>query len=168
MKQILTVFSLLVLFSSSALCQTIGYVNSAEILNEMPEVNDIIETIDSLQIVSQEHIEMMATELTQEFTRLQTLKSKGEISPKEVEVESNRLTLKRQSILDFEQESQQKLLILQDSLFSPVRQQFEHVLKLVAQENNLHFIMENAPGLFWYKDSTMDVSSQIRAKLGVR
>lgn len=168
MFRILSLSITILSFTSVVFCQTIGYVNSGEILSDMPEVIDIQGTIDSMQTISLNQIEKMSTELTQEYNRIQTLESKGEISPKEVAVEVEKLRVKRQSILDFEKESQQKLLILQDSLFSPVRDQFEQMLKLVAKENNLNFIVEDAPGFFWYKDEAMDVSSQIRAKLGVR
>lgn len=147
--------------------QKFGYINSQELIAEIPEVKEATSNLETYQAQLAKQGQDMLTRLQTKYQDLERKQASGEISPKQIEVEVAKLKEEENQLMAFEQSSQQKLMEKNETLLAPIRDKIQAAIDDVAAENGYTFIFDYTSGFVLYADATTDVSSLVKAKLGL-
>ncbi len=155
--------------STSASAQKFGYLNSAAILQEMPEVKQAEADLEVLQKQLQSRGETMLQEFQAKYQELERKNQQGEISPKELEVESQQLKADETKLAQFEQDMQRQVLERRDALLQPILDRVNTAIEEVAKEDGYTYIFDASPGtgILLYADESTDIVEKVKAKLGI-
>ena len=151
--------------ASVAQAQKFGYVNSAAILSEMPKVKQADANLEALQKQLENKGKQMVDKYQQDVTVLQQRAERGELSPKQQDEEAQKLQARQNEIAAYRQESLAQLEEKRNNELKPIYDEINAAIKAVAQENGFTFIFEQ--GVLLYADESMDVSTMVKAKLGM-
>lgn len=168
MKAILKVTSLFILLfgvAMTAQAQKFGYLNSASILQEMPQVKQADSQLEALQKQLQKKGQGMVEQLQKDYQVAQEKIGRGELSPKQQEEESTKLEAKQGEIQKFEQEMQQQVQAKRNELMTPILDTINKAIQDVAKENGYTYIFDE--GVLLYKEPAGDVTGLVRTKLGM-
>jgi outer membrane protein len=169
MKKILFTIMLSVCFVgiNNLAAQKFGYINTAELLQNMAEVKEANANIETFRSQLLKKGQEMLQSLQTKYQDLERKQAAGEISPKQLEVEAQTLKTEESKILEFEQSSQQKIIDKSESLLGPIREKIQRAIDDVATENGYTYIFDYSTGFVLYADASTDVSSLVKAKLGL-
>ena len=168
MKKILKLSSLVLVLVAATIslnAQKFGYVNSALILSEMPDVKQADANLEALQKQLQKKGQSMVEQLQSDYLAAQQKIEQGELSPKQQEDESKKLEVKQREIAKFEQDMVQQVQDKRAELLEPIYEKINNAIKAVAEEKGYQFIFDQ--GILLYADEAQDVSAFVRAKLGM-
>jgi outer membrane protein len=168
MKNVLKTGSLLVflmLIGISVQAQKYGYVNSALILSELPEVKQMRSNLESFQTQLQKKGQQMLTDYQAKEQDAVQKEQAGQLSPVEKETVLKELQEKQEELIKYEQEMQQKLSKKEQELLTPILDNINSAIQAVAEEGNYTFIFDSSSGVILYADETSDVTSKVKAKL---
>ncbi|MFN7119368.1 MAG: OmpH family outer membrane protein [Saprospiraceae bacterium] len=169
MKAILKVTSLFILLSCMAMtaqAQKFGYLNSASILQDMPQVKQADSQLEALQKQLQKKGQTMVEELQKAYTDAQQKIERGELSPKQQEEESKKLETKQAEIQKYEQDMMKQVQDKRNELMKPILDSINKAIQDVAKESGYTFIFDE--GVLLYKEPAGDVTNLVRAKLGMQ
>lgn len=156
------------LFTGSVLnAQKFGYINSAAILAEMPDVKEAESNLETLQKQLQARGEKMLQDFQVKYAELERRHSEGGIAPKDLEREAQKLQEEENKIVQFEQEMQRILLQKREELLQPILDKVNRAIKAVAEEGSYAYIFDASTGVLLYADENTDVTAKVRAKLAV-
>lgn len=163
------------LFFTFALCimafaanaQKVGYINSSEIISQLPEVKEANANIETLKKQISKKGQDMIAGLQKKYQALQAKQQAGQISQVQLETEANKLKSEEAQIAKFQQESQQKIIKKSEQLLSPIQTKINNAIKAVASELSYDYIFDTSMGSILYADPSTDVSSAVKAKLGL-
>ncbi len=161
----LLVALVLVAFTLPMQAQKFGYLNSAEILSELPDVKQADANLEALQKQLQKKGQSMVEKLQQEYGQVQRQIEAGDLSPKQQEEKAQELKEKEMEIAQFEQDMMKQIQDKRSELLEPIYAKVNDAIEAVAKENGYQFIFDKGV-LLYYQDS-QDVSSLVRAKLGL-
>lgn len=145
--------------------QKFGYVNSAAILAEMPEVKQADANLEALQKQLQKKGQGMVETLQKDYTAVRQKVDAGELSPLQQQQESDRLEKAQAEIAKFEQEMSEQIQAKRQELLQPIYDKVNQAIKDVAEENGFQLIFDQ--GVLLYAEESQDVSKLVRAKLGM-
>ena len=168
MEKILKLFSLVLIMSAATVsmnAQSFGYVNSAAILAEMPDVKQADANLEALQKQLQKKGQGMVEQLQKDYASIQRQVESGDLSPKQQEDESKKLEAKSAEIAKFEQDMVKQVQDKRSELLEPIYKKINDAIKAVAEEKGFQFIFDQ--GILLYADEAQDVSAFVRAKLGM-
>jgi len=150
---------------TGAQAQKFGYVNSAAILSQLPDVKQAEATLEALQKQLQKKGQGMVEVLEKEYTEVQQKVERGELSPKQQEEAAAKLKTKEQEIGKFEQDMAKQLQDKRTELLQPIYDKVNTAIADVAKENSFQLIFDQ--GVLLYAEATQDVSAMVKAKLGI-
>jgi len=153
--------------ATSLSAQKFGYVNTQEIIQGLPQVKEANSNIEAFQTQLQKKGQEMLQTFQTKYQDLERKQAEGLISPKELEVEAQKLKEEESKILEFEQTSQQKILEKSETVLGPIRQQIQDAINQVASENGYTYIFDFSSGFILYGDESANVGSLVKAKLGL-
>jgi len=159
----------LLAFSTASFGQKFGYLNSAALLQEMPDVKEAESNLEVLQKQLQAKGQQMLEAFQKKYLELERKNSQGEIAPKELEVESSKLKEEENKIAKFEQDMQNQIYEKRNTLLEPILDKVNEAIKAVATEEGYAYIFDASPGsgILLYADESTDVYDQVKAKLGL-
>lgn len=147
--------------------QNFGYVNTQELIQQIPAVKEANANIETYTAQLQRKGQDMLKALQTKYQELDRKQQQGAISPLKLDEEAAKLKEEEGTIMRFEQESQQKIASKSDDLLRPLREQIEKAIKDVATENNFDYIFDYSMGIVLYADKSSDVSDKVKTKLGL-
>jgi outer membrane protein len=147
--------------------QKFGYVHSAAILSEMPEVKAADSNLETFQKKLLEKGEGMVELLQKDYATIQQKIAAGELSPKQQEDEAKKLESRQTEILKYEQEVQQKIMEKREELLKPIYDKVNQAIKDVAIEGGYQMIFDASTSILLYAEDNTDVSAQVKVKLGI-
>lgn len=155
-----------IVFAQSGL--KVGYINSAVLLQSMPEKINADSAISKYARSFQDQIDIMMKEYqtkgqnyqSSEKTMTEAMK---EVKMKEIQDLQNRIETTQQS-------AQEKVQAKKQDLYSPVLEKADKAIKAVAKEKNYDFIFDAASqgGAIVYSKEEFDITSLVKAKLGIK
>lgn len=160
-------FALLLVFgvAQAASAQKFGYVNSALLLSEMPDLKQAEATLEALQTQLQKKGQTMVEKLQADYAAVQQKMERGELSPKQQETEGARLKAAEEEVGKFEQDMMKQLQTKRDELLQPIYDKVNKAISDVAKENGFQFVFDQ--GVLLYADESQDLSSLVKGKLGI-
>ena len=143
----------------------IGYTNTQQIMMVMPEIPEIEKNLQSFN----EDLNNQYTALTSEWTtKAQDYQKKMSTYSETVRADKeNELGTLRDRIAEFEQKAEQDVTEKRAELLKPVYEKLEAAIKGVSEAEGFSYIFDEPYVLFINKLIAVDVTPQIKAKLGL-
>jgi outer membrane protein len=170
MKKIIKISFLFIAFVSMAVtlqAQKFGYVHSATILSEMPDVKIADSNLEALQKQLMKKGEGMVELLQKDYAVIQQKVAAGELSPLQQETEGKKLETRQAEIAKFEQEMQQQIVAKREELLKPIYDKVNQAIKDVAKEGGYQMIFDASTSILLYAEEGADVSDLVKTKLGI-
>ena len=171
MKKLFSVLFLgvsLFMFTGVAYAQMkIAYVNSAEILEAMPESTKVRSDLESYYGELQTLLQNMVTEYSnkvQDYEANQASMSNLVKQSKEKEIVDM-----ENRIQQFRANADEELAKKQEELLKPVLDKVQNAINAVGKEKGYTYIIDNAAGtLVYLGPDAIDASKDVKAKLGIK
>lgn len=163
------VFSLLVILASVQVhAQKVGYINSQDILNAMPEVKQANSDLEVMKNMFDKKAEEMIVAFQAKVREFQQKQASGELAPVEVEKRSKALQEEESKIIEYRSTSEQKLMQKQEELLKPIHDSINKAISDVAAEKELLYIFDAVHGVILYAEPSTEVTQLIKEKLGIK
>lgn len=156
---------LLLAATASATAQKFGYVNSSEILAELPDYKAAESNLEGLQKQLQKKGQSMVEAFQTEYQALQAEAQQGTMSPKQQQEAAAKLQVKEEEIGQYEQSMMTDLQKKRAELLEPIFEKVNQAIADVAEENGYQMIFDQQ--VLLYGADAQDVSTLVRAKLGI-
>lgn len=146
--------------------QKFGYINSADLLKQMPETKK-----------AEANLQAFVNGLEKQFGGLQTSYQKqiSEFQAQEKTMVDAIKQTKIKAIQDLEQQmqqsqasGQQKVATKREELFKPILDKAEKAVKDVGKENGYDYIFDASTGSFIYAKDSHDIMPLVKTKLGIK
>jgi len=160
-------FSAILASGMTLQAQKFGYLNSAALLQEMPEVKEAEANLETLQKQLQARGQKMLEEFQTKYADLERRHNEGGIAPKDLEVEAQKLKEEEANLGKYEQDMQRQILEKRETLLQPILDRVNAAIKELAEQESYMYIFDSSAGILLYADESMDVTSKIKTKLGM-
>jgi outer membrane protein len=151
--------------AQSVSAQKFGYINSATILAEMPELKQAEAALEALQQQLQKKGQSMVEKLQTDYAAVQQKMERGELSPKDQETEAARLKTMEEEVGKFEQDMMKQLQTKRDELLQPIYSKVNQAINDVAKENGFQFIFDQ--GVLLFAEESQNIGPLVKTKLGI-
>lgn len=162
---LLLILGLILATVTSITAQKFAYINSQELINDLPEVKEANSNIEAFQSQLQRKGQEMIQSLQTKYAAVE--QNRDSYSPVQLEQEAQKLKDEEAQILQFEQSSQQKILEKSETLLAPIRTRIEEAIKQVANENGYDYVFDYSMGLVLYANEETNIGPLVKAKLGL-
>ncbi len=145
--------------------QKLGHINTQELFQQMPELNEIKAKMDTLQGMYENQIAAMQEEFNrkvQDFQQTQATMTDGVR-----EFRQQELADLEQRIQTFYQTAQQDIQKKQQEYLMPVHEKMSKAIQQVGQEKGYTYILDTAALLYVSPDAS-DIMPEVKAKLGLK
>jgi outer membrane protein len=167
MKKITLLTALFGTFISASYAQNkLGYINSRELLEVMPEVK---KADSSLQIYAksfQDQLESMSKEYESKVKDFQANEKTMNEAVKEVKVKEVQQLQERMETL--QQSAQEKTSKKREEMYKPILEKADKAIKDVAKENKYDYIFDASGGAILFAKDSDNVLSLVKTKLGIK
>lgn len=144
----------------------IGYLNSAAILAELPEVKSANADLEVLQNQLQKKAQKMVQDFETSYKAAAQRQQAGQMSPAQAAEEEAKLKEQQEAIGKNDQEMRQKLAEKQQALIGPIMEKVNTAIESVGKEGGYQMVFDvSVPGVVVYADEAQDISTAVKAKL---
>ena len=164
---ILGLFCIGLLSANSTSAQKFGYTNSVALLQEMPDIKAADADLEAFQAQLQKKGQMMVEGLQKKAADLEKRQTAGEIARKQYEDEGAALQAEEAEIGKFEQDMYAQMGKKKEEKYQPILDKVNTAMKAVGVEMGLLIVFDSSTGVLLYADETLDVTKQVKAKLGL-
>ena len=152
---------------SSVNAQKFGYINSAELLAELPAVKSADSELETYQKQLMTTGEEMVKKLEAKFQSYSQEAQGGLLSQVEMQKKEEELGAEQQKIQNFEVEVQNKILNKRETLYKPILDKVKVAIENVGKENGYTMIFDTSTGTILHADASENVMSLVKAKMGM-
>jgi len=164
MKKIfLGVFLLFAAVSVQA--QKFGYVNSQELLANLPEVKAADKELENFQKALVTKGQQMVGEFEVEYKKFMEEVNAGTLSKVQSQARETDLQKKQEEIQKYEVEVQEKLAAKRESLFKPILDKVKMTITAYGKENGYTMIFDTSAGSLLHAEESDNLLQAIKAKL---
>lgn len=171
MKQIIMktgiLAAVLLMFAGTVQAQKFGYVNSALVLSEMPEMKQLQSSLEAFQKVKQKEGEAKMAAFDQKRASAAQKKERGEMTPKEEQKVMAELQKLQEELYQFSATAEQEVAEKQQKEMEPILEKVNDAINAVAEEGEFQYIFDAQSGVILYADETSDVTEKVMEKLGI-
>ncbi len=167
MKKILVSFAvfMLLLASGPAVAQKFAHINTAELLELMPEVKTTDAELKKYQNQLEEQNQAMLKEYETKVTEFQSKESLLADAVKEVKIKE--ISDLEARIQAFQQTAQEKLGTKKEELYSPIFDKAKNTIKEVAKEKGYDYVFDSSLGVLLVQPDSDDLLPAVKKKLGI-
>lgn len=163
----IVLLALLGAFYLNIQAQKFGYTNSALLLEELPEVKAANSSIQTFQEMLQKQGRTKVEALQAKYEKLQKQEKAGELSPKQLNEEAEKLKKEEEDLGKLEQEMVQKVQEKKSTTLQPILDKVNKAIQDVAKEQGIAYVFDSSAGMLLYADDKLDITAAVKAKLGV-
>lgn len=147
--------------------QKFGYMDSNELVAEMPDVKQADAKLETLQKQLQKQGQQKLQALQQKAQDLERKERQGEIAPKKLQEEAEKLQAEQMELQQFEQDMQRQVMQKRQELYQPIFDKINTVIEEIAKEKEYTYIFDLSAGSILYADESKDITSMVRQRLGI-
>ena len=147
--------------------QKFGYLNSAALLAEHPQVKAADSELEALQKQLSSQLQKKVDALKANYAELDGKQKNGTITPKDFQDQLKKLQEKELELGQEEQSLQSQLIKKREELYQPIIDKVNEAIESVAKEGGFNYIFDQSAGVILYADESQDVSAQVKGKLGI-
>lgn len=148
--------------------QKFGYVNSAAILSEMPEMKQLQSSLEAYQTILKKDGEAKVAAFQQKEQAATQKKQRGEMTPKEEETVMAELQKMQEDLYAYGQKMESDMAAKQQKEMQPILDRINTAIQDVAKEGSYQYIFDAQSGVILYADESSDVTKLVKAKLGMQ
>ncbi len=169
MKKIVIILACTLLTSSVIYAQAgpkIGWIESAELLQSMPEKAKADSELAHYQKDFQSQIELMMKDYQTKVQQYQA----GEKTMTDAmkEVKGKEIQDLQSRIEGIQQSAQEKIQQKKQDVYAPILDKADKAIKAVAKEHNYDYIIDKSGGALLYGKDTDNILPLAKAKLGIK
>lgn len=153
------------LFSMQGQAQNYAYMDSAKLLSELPEVKQADSQLETLQKQLQKQGQQKVADLQAKYQTLSAAQEAGDMSPKQIQEEAEKLKQEEMAIGQFEQDMQRKIGEKRQSLLQPILDKVQTAIDAVAAEKGYTYVFDSSTGILLYADESKDITALVKAKM---
>jgi outer membrane protein len=169
MKKIVIILACALLTGSVVFAQSslkLGWINSADLLQSMPEKAKADSDIQKYARSFQEQIDIMMKEYQTKGQQYQANEktmtdAMKEVRMKEIQDLQNRIESTQQS-------AQEKLQSKKQDVYQPILDKADKAIQAVAKEKNYDYIMDKSGGTLLFGRESDNILPLVKAKLGIK
>lgn len=159
--------SFVLLVSLPGQAQKFGYLNSSLIMSEVPEIKAAESNLKAYQEQLSKQGQQKVEALQAKYQELARKEKQGEIAPKALQEQADKLKIEEDDLAKLGQEMQNQLAQKREGLLQPILDKINKAIQDVAKENAFAYIFDTSAGMLLYADESSDVSQLVRTKLGL-
>lgn len=159
---------MLVCFANMAQAQKFGYVNSAAILTDLPEMKQMQSTLKAYEAILKKDGEAKVAAFQQKQAAAAKKKGEGEMTPKEEENVTAELQKMQEELYAYGQKMEGDMADKQQKEMEPILTKVNTAIQDVAKEGGFQYIFDAQSGVILYADESTDVTALVKAKLGLQ
>ena len=158
---------LLLLFvaSSTALGQLkVGYMNSQEVLSQMPERSSVQQQLNSF--IKQKRSELQQRTAAFQDSVAAYQQNQSSMSQSQIKQREQELTEMENSMRQFQQSIQQQIQRRRSSLLQPLYDRMNQAISTVAEEQGLDFVLNEATSrgeqvIYYSESERLDITDEV-------
>lgn len=147
--------------------QKFGYINSAALLAEMPEVKQADVQLATLRKQLQKKGQEKAQVLQSKYQELARKEKSGEIAPNALQEKAQQLKQEEMQLMQYQQDMQKTIMDKREELLQPILDKVQNAIDAVAETQSLTYVFDSSTGVLLYADESLDITDEVRAKLGL-
>ena len=156
------------LLSSGVQAQNLkfGHINSAELIQAMPQTKQADSTLKKFA----ESLDTQMKTMTIEYqTKLQSYQSKADSMPEPMKSDKEKeLYNLQQRIQDFQQTAQESIQKKKEEIYGPILKKAEDAIKTLAKEKGYSYIFDTSVGAVIFAQESDDLMAVVKTKLGIK
>ena len=166
MKRIVLLMAIVVGLGSSAMAQTpkFGYVNSAELMSQMPEIQTVQSELQKEAARLEAELATKSQEFQNKYVELQGIDPES-ISETEMEFKIGELQDLERRIQEFQVSGQKKIEAKEEELMAPIVEKVNNAIKAVSEEKGYTFVLDASAGILLYAQDSDNILELVKAKL---
>jgi len=166
MKQFFLALTLCTTLITGAEAQKFGYVNTAYLLSELPEVIAADLKLEAYQAELMTEGQAAVQAFEANYQAYLTAANSGDYSKIQLAQQEQELTKEQQAIQELEKAVQNKIMLKRQELLNPILQVVDTEIQTVGKEGGYTFIFDmGAQGAMLYALESENLTEQIRVRL---
>ena len=166
-KTLVLMLAIVMTTATASFAQKFGYCNSLQILSELPEVKQADTDLQTYQAQLQKKGQGMVKDLQDKAAELKRKQDQGLIAPKDAADQEAKLAADEAEINKYAQQMEEDLGKKREELYKPILEKVNKAMQDVAKEGGYLLVFDASSNVLLYADDTLDVTKQVKAKLGV-
>lgn len=163
--RLLVLLAICAMAIGNANAQKIGYLNTSELLVQMPEVKKADSLISAYAADMQKVYAGYVMEYQQKLGDYQSnANTWSEVKRESVETDLGNLQIR---ISDYEKEADEKLEAKKEELYGPLLDKLKSAIKLVGEEGKFTTVLDGQTLLYVGSDA-IDIAPLVKKKLGIQ
>jgi len=167
MNRILTL-AFLILLGLQLNAQKYGYVNSSQLLVNLPEVKTADSSLEAYQKQLITKGEEMVKSFETEYRAYLTKVDSGELSQIDMQQKEGKLAQDQQAIQAYEVEVQNNLAAKKQELYQPILARVQEIVDAYGKEQGYSMIFDASIGGILFADTADDLMPVLKTKLGIQ
>ena len=155
----------LLLFTSTAQAQTIAFVVSEDIVQQMPTYKKAKAELEAYSKQLQAMLEQKRSEMERYYNDVSVRSQNGTLTPRQQQEAETKLQQMQASLQEEAAKADQKLAQKEQEITKPLYQQLDAALKKVAQKNKYTYIFDKK--ILLYSEGGIDATAKVKAELGI-
>ncbi|WP_445666496.1 OmpH family outer membrane protein [Fodinibius sp. AD559] len=158
-------FLFLFVVSTSAFGQlNIGYLNTQEVMSQMPERSQVEQELNSFIQEKRQELQQRTTEFQDEVAEFQ--QNQENMSDAEIQKREKQLAQMETEMTQYRQGLQQQIQQRRAKLLEPLYNKMNEAISTVAERNNLDFVINEATAngesvVYYAASEKMDITEQV-------
>jgi len=159
--------AVLMISAVSMQAQKFGYVNSAQLLSELPAVKAADSELETYQKQLMSSGESMVKQLETKIQAYAKEAQEGMLSQVQMAKKEEELGAEQRRIQEYEVEVQNKILKKREDLYAPILEKVKVAIENVGKEQGYTMIFDSSAGTILHAQDSENLMSTVKAKLGI-
>lgn len=151
----------------TAMSQKFGYLNSQQLLVELPEIKQADDKLIAHQKTLVAKGEQMVKSFETKYTAYVEEANKGTLSQIQMQQKEAELGKEQQAIQQYELEVQQELAKKREELYKPILDKVKVAVEQVGKANGYTMIFDTSLGSLLHANESDDVMALVKSQLGI-
>lgn len=143
----------------------IGYVNSALIMRQMPDIKGVNDKLNTLQQKYVEQYNAMLKELQDKNAALEHDEKNSSITATIKETKRNEVKDLQNRIVSFQQRIQEDLVKEEEKLLQPIKERVKKSIEAIAKKKGLNYVLDSSSGILIVAPDQQDITNDVKADL---
>lgn len=167
MKRIVLFIACTLLVGNAAIAQMkIGYINSSELLQAMPEFKTAETQIQAYAKTFQDQLQAMGQDYEKKLAEFKANEGTWSDAIKEVKV--NEIQDLQTRVEKFNQSAQQKVEAKRQELLQPILDKADKGIKDVAKENGYDYVLDATAGVLLHAKESYNILPLVKQKMNIK
>ncbi len=153
--------------SNSLSAQKFGYINSIQLLSELPEISTADDQIVAYQKTLVEKGQAMVSTFEGNYQAYIQEAQSGTLSAVQQQQKEGELALEQQKIQEYEYEVQSLVAKKREEMYAPILEKVRNTIEQIGKEQGYTMIFDSSVGGILSADESDDLISVVKTKLGI-